>query len=80
MTKSYNNNKLTVVSVEVGLICSGFRDSAEYLFYSFRVMTFLKPEDLVPLGYARYVNAFESLVGPLLIGFFALALRQRLKR
>lgn len=62
------------------LICSGFRDSAEYLFYSFRVMTFLKPEDLVPLGYARYVNAFESLVGPLLIGFFALALRQRLKR
>ena len=27
MTKSYNNNKLTVVSVEVGLVCSARRVS-----------------------------------------------------
>ena len=27
MTKSYNNNKLTVVSVEVGLVCHTFATS-----------------------------------------------------
>ncbi len=48
--------------------------------YSFRVMTLLKPMDLEPIRYAKLVHAFESLVGPLLLGLFALALRQRLKR
>jgi uncharacterized protein YjbI with pentapeptide repeats len=51
-----------------------------YFDYSLRVMTFLKPDDLVPIGCARYVTTFESLLGPILIGLFALALRQRLKR
>jgi uncharacterized protein YjbI with pentapeptide repeats len=49
-------------------------------FYSLRVMTLLKPEDLEPYRYAKLVHAFESLAGPVLIGLFALALRQRLKR
>lgn len=52
----------------------------DYLNYSLRVMTLLKPDDLVPIGWAKYVNTAESLLGPLLIGLFALALRQRLKR
>jgi uncharacterized protein YjbI with pentapeptide repeats len=49
-------------------------------FYSLRVMFLLKPDDFFPVGYAKLVHAGESLLGPLLIGLFALALRQRLKR
>lgn len=49
-------------------------------FYSFRVMTFLRPDDLMPIGYAKIINALESLLGPLFLGLFALAVRQRLKR
>lgn len=52
----------------------------DYFDYSLRVMTLLKPDDLVPMGCARYVSTVQSLVGPVLIGLFALALRQRLKR
>lgn len=48
--------------------------------YSFQVMTLLKPDDLVPIGFAKAVRTFETLAGPILIGLFALALRQRLKR
>jgi hypothetical protein len=48
--------------------------------YSFRVMAFLKPDDLVPVGYAHVINTFQTLLGPLFLGLFALALRQRLKR
>lgn len=55
-------------------------DTLRALFYSFRVMTLLKPEDLEPIRYAKLVHAFESLLGPVLFGLFALALRQRLKR
>jgi uncharacterized protein YjbI with pentapeptide repeats len=50
------------------------------LHYSFQVMTLLKPEDLVPIGYAKAVRTFEMLAGPILLGLFPLALRQRLKR
>ena len=49
-------------------------------YYSFRVMTFLKPDDWVPVGSAHVVNTFQTLLGPLFLGLFALALRQRLKR
>ncbi|MBI5569327.1 MAG: pentapeptide repeat-containing protein [Desulfomonile tiedjei] len=48
--------------------------------YSLRVMTLLKPYDWVPQGCGECINTFASLVGPLLIGLFALTLRQRLKR
>jgi uncharacterized protein YjbI with pentapeptide repeats len=48
--------------------------------YSLRVMTFLRPEDLIPIGCARFINTAQSLLGPLLLGLFALALRQRLRR
>jgi uncharacterized protein YjbI with pentapeptide repeats len=49
-------------------------------YYSFRVMTFLKPEDWVPLRYAQVINTVQTLLAPIFLGLFALALRQRLKR
>lgn len=48
--------------------------------YSFRVMTFLKADDFVPIASGKFVNTIESLLGPLFLGLFALAVRQRLKR
>src|SRR5215510_2369202 len=42
--------------------------------YSFRAMTFLKPEDVAtPMGYSRAVHTVQSLLGPLFLGLFALA-------
>jgi hypothetical protein len=49
-------------------------------YYSFRVMTFLKPDDRLPVGYAHVINTFQTLLAPIFLGLFALALRQRLKR
>ncbi len=43
-------------------------------------MTFLRPTDLAPQGIAKLVHTIQSLLGPLFIGLFALAVRQRLKR
>ena len=49
--------------------------------YSLQVMTLLRPMDLVPLTVAATgVKVFQSLLGPIIIGLFALAIRQRLKR
>lgn len=50
------------------------------IHYSFRVMTLLRPDDLVATGWAKVIHTVQSLLGPLLLGLFALALRQRLKR
>jgi hypothetical protein len=55
-------------------------DWARTFHYSLRVMTLLKTDDLNPVGYAKLVNTIQSLLGPLLVGLFALAVRQRLKR
>jgi uncharacterized protein YjbI with pentapeptide repeats len=49
--------------------------------YGLRVMTLLKPNDFVPIGFCgSFVNMIQSIFGPLLFALFALALRQRLKR
>jgi hypothetical protein len=49
--------------------------------YTFRAMTLLKPENLAtPIGCAELIFAADSILGPILIGLFALAIRQRLKR
>jgi uncharacterized protein YjbI with pentapeptide repeats len=48
--------------------------------YSFRVMTLLKPEHFQLSDGAQWVNTFQTILGPILFGLFALALRQRLKR
>jgi uncharacterized protein YjbI with pentapeptide repeats len=60
----------------------GWTDLPKALEYSFRTMTLLKPDDLglAPQGWARVVFLFESIAGPVLLGLFGLALRQRLKR
>jgi uncharacterized protein YjbI with pentapeptide repeats len=52
----------------------------QVLLYSLRVMTLLRPDDLTPLGYGKLINTGQSLLGPVLIGLMALAVRQRLKR
>jgi uncharacterized protein YjbI with pentapeptide repeats len=49
--------------------------------YSLKVMTLLKPSNFEPVAFwGDFVNTLQSLLGPILIGLFALALRQRLKR
>ncbi len=49
--------------------------------YSLRVMTFLRPDDLTLNGLdAITVHTIDSLLGPLFLGLFALAISQRLKR
>jgi hypothetical protein len=60
-------------------LASGW-DWLQGAYYSFRVMTLLKPVDWVPVGSAHVINTFQTLFGPLFLGLFALALRQRLKR
>jgi hypothetical protein len=61
------------------MLTSGW-DWLQGAYYSFRVMTLLKPVDWVPVGSAHLVQTFQTLSGPLFLGLFALALRQRLKR
>jgi hypothetical protein len=65
---------------EVKLAWANGWDWLQGAYYSFRVMTLLKPDDWIPLGYAHVINTFQTLLGPLFLGLFALALRQRLKR
>ena len=49
--------------------------------YSFQVMTLLKPTDLEIVSFAgKVVHTFQSVVGPIILALFALALRERLKR
>lgn len=49
--------------------------------YGLKVMTLLKPSNFTPLGFwGDFINTAQSVFGPILIGLFALALRQRLKR
>jgi hypothetical protein len=67
------------VSRRVPFPITQLNDWLSALHYSFRVMTLLKPEELVPMGFAKVVQTFQSLLGPLFLGLFALAVRQRLK-
>lgn len=53
---------------------------ARVTHYGLRIMTLLKSDDLVPSQEASWVNTIQSIFGPILIGLFVLALRQRLKR
>jgi uncharacterized protein YjbI with pentapeptide repeats len=56
-------------------------DWLQSIHYSFRVMTLLKADDMAKAeGGAKIVSTFQSLLGPLFLGLFGLALRQRLKR
>ena len=56
-------------------------DWLQGIYYSFRVMAFLKPDDWIPVGYAHVINTFQTLLSPLFLGLFALeALRRQFKR
>ena len=52
----------------------------EIAVYSFQVMTFLRPQAILSGLAAKAIYTIESLLGPLFLGLFALAVRQRLKR
>ena len=50
------------------------------LYYTAGLMTLMKPDNFRPSQYGIIAATGISLLGPLLLGFFALALRQHLKR
>ena len=59
------------------------RDVSSWLdaaLYSLQVMTFLRPQDYILTGLSKAIYTAQSLLGPLLLGLFALTVRQRLKR
>jgi uncharacterized protein YjbI with pentapeptide repeats len=60
------------------------QDWPQALLYSLRVMTLLKPEELQAASDTKTIHTLiytlQSIAGPILIGLFGLALRQRLKR
>jgi len=63
------------------LFLTSWWDWLSAIIYSFRVTMLLKPTNFMPvdpLGTA--INTIQSIIGPILIGLFALAVRQRLKR
>jgi uncharacterized protein YjbI with pentapeptide repeats len=62
------------------LVWTSLCDWPQAAHYSFQVMTLLKPDDLVPVGYAKAVRTFETLAGPILLGLFTWTLKQRLLR
>mgnify|MGYP003393746323 FL=1 len=44
-------------------------------------MTFARGDSVAnPLGYARFIRTIQGIVGPILLGLFALAVRQQVKR
>lgn len=56
-------------------------DKLSAAHYTLRVMILLKPDDLaIPVGNSSWVFTLDSIAGPLLLGLFALAVRQRLRR
>jgi uncharacterized protein YjbI with pentapeptide repeats len=63
---------------------TNWSDWPEAALYSFRVMTLLKPDELGPISDAKILHTLiytvQSIAGPVLLGLFGLALRQRLKR
>lgn len=78
----------TVWYLGFGLLC--LKDSGpvldwtnlrEVLLYSLQVMLLLKPDYYEPFeSLGRSVYTLQSVLGPLLLGLFALAVRQKLKR
>ena len=57
-----------------------FAAVGQSLLFSLRVLTLLKPDDLVPVGGSRLIQTVQSLCGPILLGLAGLAIRQRLRR
>jgi uncharacterized protein YjbI with pentapeptide repeats len=79
-TIGYLHFGLTVIEGYRPLDWTNGGDRLEALYYAFRVMALLRPGDLMPIGLSRVIQTIDSVLGPILIGLFALALRQKLKR
>jgi len=58
----------------------GLAALGQSVLFSLRVMTLLRPDDMVPVGWSRLIQTAQSLLGPLLMGLAGLAIRQRLRR
>lgn len=52
----------------------------EIAIYSFQATAFFRPQNFVLSAWAKVIYTLQSLLGPLLLGLFALAVRQKLKR
>jgi hypothetical protein len=48
--------------------------------YSLETLFFLKPTDLIPIGFSQYVRTIESILGPVFTALTAWAVRQQLRR
>ncbi len=74
LPKSAGSQASSMIPVTIG-------DWPSVALYSLRVMTFLRPDELTPHGWETIaVHTLDSLLGPLFLGLFALAISQRLKR
>jgi len=74
------SGSLLSVRAGQGAMGGGLAAVGESLLYSLRVMTLLRPDDVVPVGWSRLIQTVQSLVGPVLLGLAGLAIRQRLRR
>jgi uncharacterized protein YjbI with pentapeptide repeats len=70
------------ITKEVTPVYISCGDWFKSFYYTFRVMFHLKPDDFaVPVGsVSQFLFIIDSIFGPVLVGLFALAIRQRLKR
>ena len=64
------------------LLCfNGISEWLDATLYSFQVILFLKPAAFEPAGIiSKIIYTIQHILGPLLIGLLALAVRQKLKR
>lgn len=75
----YLNTGITPLESDVPLAWD-WESIEEALLYSLRTSFLLKPEGFKLRGLGRWVNTYQVILSPVLIGLLALAIRQRLKR
>ena len=60
---------------------SKINDWVNAALYGLQVITLQKPIDLQPISLlSKIIKVFQSIFGPIILGFFALAIRQRMRR
>jgi uncharacterized protein YjbI with pentapeptide repeats len=85
-TKSMESKDVETKDVETKegvrlLKITSIKDWITVGLYSLQVMMLLRPTELQPIGVASSgLKVFQSIAGPIIIGLFALAIRQRMKR
>lgn len=66
---------------DLALKFSKINDWFNATLYSLQLITLQRPSDLQPVTLlAKTLNVLQGILGPILLGFFALAIRQRFKR